>query len=75
MPVPTSRTIQPTNVRNFGNDGGDFIVFHADTDMELDTVRFGKKTVQWLQSPVFWVSGKGTVEGWKQESTWLVKTP
>ena len=47
----------------FGVEKGDFLTLHLDTDIEFDTVYFGRKTVEWLQSPSFWVNGTGTFDG------------
>lgn len=58
----------------FGNDKGDFITMHVDSDLLLDTDKFGKKKVHGLQTPMFWVTGTGTVEPKKVTQTWEVKT-
>ncbi len=37
----------------FGTDNADFLIMHFDTDLEFDTVFFGRKTVESVQGPVF----------------------
>jgi hypothetical protein len=46
----------------FGTDEADFLTMHIDTDFDLDTTHFGRKTVTWLQAPSFWVSGSGSLD-------------
>jgi hypothetical protein len=36
---------------------------HVDTDIDIDTIYFGRKTIEWLQTPSVWVTGTGTFEG------------
>ena len=38
---------------------------HFDTDLEFDTVFFGRKTMEFVQAPAFWVAGSGTMSGFK----------
>jgi len=49
----------------FGTDNADFLVMHFDTDLECDTVFFGRKTVESVQGPVFWVTGSGSLFDFK----------
>ena len=49
----------------FGTDNADFLIMHFDTDLEFDTVFFGRKTVESVQNPVFWVSGSGSFDDFK----------
>jgi transglutaminase-like putative cysteine protease len=60
-------------LRFFGHDPGDFIVFHRDGDFLIDTIYFGKQSVQYLQGTAFWVKGTGTVDGYSIETQWDVK--
>ena len=53
----------PDGLDHFGRDNGDFLTLHIDTDLEIDTIYFGRKTVEWLQAPSIWVTGTGTFEG------------
>ena len=50
-------------LEHFGRDNGDFLTLHVDTPIEIDTIHFGRKTIDGLQSPSFWVTGTGTFEG------------
>jgi Transglutaminase-like superfamily len=55
---------KPTDgLEHFGSDDGDFLTLHVDTDLVLDTIYFERKTIDWLQTPMFWVTGTGTLEG------------
>ena len=47
----------------FGEDQGDFLTLHVDTDIEFNTIFFGRKTMEILQGPSFWVVGSGGFEG------------
>jgi hypothetical protein len=49
----------------FGTDNADFLTMHFDTDLEFDTLFFGRKTVETIQAPVFWVTGSGSLAGFK----------
>jgi transglutaminase-like putative cysteine protease len=61
-------------LRFFGDDPGDFLTFHLDTDLEVDTIHFGRKTVHNLQRPAYWVSGKGSADKPVVTEEWKVKT-
>ncbi len=49
----------------FGTDNADFLVMHFDTDLEFDTVFFGRKTVEFVRAPAFWVTGDGYLGDFK----------
>ncbi len=58
----------------FGVDRGNFIVFHIDPELDVDSIFFGRQAVIWLNGgPAVWVVGGGTpdspsvVEDWKVE--------
>jgi hypothetical protein len=53
----------PDGLDYFGIDDADFLTLHLDTDLVLDTVFFGRKSMTWLQGASFWVNGSGTLEG------------
>jgi hypothetical protein len=57
----------------FGNDPGDFLTMHIDTDLVVETTRFGKKTLSFMQGVHFWVAGKPGDERGTSEESWLVK--
>ena len=49
----------------FGEDKGDFLALHVDPDLEFDTIHFGRKSMEFLQNPSFWVLGSGSFTGLK----------
>jgi hypothetical protein len=53
----------PDGLDHFGIDDADFLTLHLDTDVVLDTLFFGRKTMPWLQGASFWVNGTGTFDG------------
>jgi transglutaminase-like putative cysteine protease len=57
----------------FGNDRGDFLTFHVDPSLELDTRVFGRKVTSGLQVPAHWVAGPGTPEASTITEGWEVK--
>ncbi len=58
----------------FGTDNADFLVMHLDTDLEFDTVFFGRKTMEFVQAPAFWVTGPGSLDGFKLLVTSKIQT-
>lgn len=60
-------------LKYFGADPGDFIVFHLDANLQLDSQWFGVKPMHSLQIPAWWVTGKGAVDGSKSTEDWKVK--
>jgi hypothetical protein len=67
VPVDIASAVQldkaPDGVDYFGIDDANFLTLHVDTDLVLDTLFFGRKTMTWLQGASFWVNGSGTLEG------------
>ncbi len=59
----------PEGLEFFGADNADFLTLHLDTDLDFDTVFFGRKTVEFVQAPAFWVSGSGTLDDFKLNVT------
>lgn len=57
----------------FGQFNGDFMTFHFDTDLLLDTIWFGRKSMRNMQQPAFWVTGPGALSGAQEETTWRVQ--
>lgn len=61
----------PRNLDHFGNDPGNFITFHFDPNLVVDSVLFGPKQVHNLQYPMWWWTGSGSAdpknitEGWQ----------
>jgi transglutaminase-like putative cysteine protease len=64
----------PEGLAFFGNDEGDFLVMHLDTDLICDTIHFGRQTVEWLQAPKYWVTGSGTFDKAVTRESWGVTT-
>lgn len=60
-------------LRCFGNDPGDFLVMHVNPQLRLDSIHFGKKDVEWLQSPAYWVTGRGNIEPTETKEKWEVR--
>ena len=58
----------------FGTENADFLIMHFDTDLEFDTVFFGRKTVETVQGPVFWVTGTGSFDDFKLLVTSRIQT-
>ena len=56
----------------FGRDEGDFITMHVDTDLNFNSIHFGKKDLGWRQGAAFWVKGAGTLDGHTFTETWTV---
>jgi len=77
MPVDLAsgvlRNRSAEGLRFFGDDPGDFLTFHLDTDLDVDTIHFGKKTVHNLQNPRFWVTGRGSADKPVVTEEWKVK--
>ena len=60
-------------LRYFGNDPGDFVTMHVDNRLELDTIHFGRNTIEWLQSPAYWAAGEGSFDGMAVKEKWQVR--
>lgn len=60
-------------LRYFGEDPGDFLVQHTDTDLRFDTVYFGEKGQAFLQRAAYWVRGAGTIAESRERETWKVE--
>lgn len=56
--------------RFFGHDQGNFFVMHIDPDFKVQTALFGEKRFTLLQSPAFWVKGKGSFQGSTSKIFW-----
>ncbi|MBL8794937.1 MAG: transglutaminase domain-containing protein [Planctomycetia bacterium] len=60
-------------LRYFGNDPGDFLTLHLDTDLQVETVHFGPKTLPWLQGVAYWVTGAGNADRCVTSEKWEVR--
>ncbi|MEM9280811.1 MAG: transglutaminase domain-containing protein [Verrucomicrobiota bacterium] len=56
----------------FGNDPGDFVTLHFDHGIGVDTIHFGKQTVDWMQGMSYWVTGSGSLDGSTMEKSWVI---
>jgi transglutaminase-like putative cysteine protease len=56
----------------FGRDAGDFVTFHVDCGLRVDTVHFGIEELVTLQDVAFWAKGAGSFRGLTTESDWRV---
>jgi len=78
VPVDVSSAIlhdkSPQGLIFFGNDPGDFITFHIDGNLEIDTRLFGIKPLGNLQTTRWWLRGDGTLADEKVTEVWDVKT-
>ncbi len=77
IPVDLSQAVQhdrrKESLRYFGVDEGDFITLHVDTDVELQMREIGNQKWRALQSPAYWVTGKGSVDGATMTEDWQVR--
>jgi len=62
----------PAKLEFFGNDRGDFLTFHLDNDLIIDTLHFGVKGMPWLQDAAYWVTGTGSVTNAEIRQSWSV---
>ena len=63
----------PEGLRFFGQDAGDFLTFHVDPDLKVDTLHFGVQPLGNLQTPAYWVTGGGTVDLVTYKEGWTVR--
>lgn len=60
-------------LRFFGQDTGDFLTFHVDTHLQVNSELFGVQTINNLQGPVWWAAGQGSTKPVRIEQSWSVK--
>eukprot|EP01102_Stenamoeba_stenopodia_P003152 TRINITY_DN1308_c0_g1_i1.p1 TRINITY_DN1308_c0_g1~~TRINITY_DN1308_c0_g1_i1.p1 ORF type:complete len:581 (-),score=123.84 TRINITY_DN1308_c0_g1_i1:140-1882(-) len=67
IPVDLSSSVlhdkTPLHLKYFGKDPGDFVVFHVEHDIVLDTVYYGRVVELCLQGITFWTSRDGRGDG------------
>lgn len=56
----------------FGIDEGNFITLHVDTDMVIDSLRFGQQDIGWRQGVLWWVFGGGALDDLVESESWQV---
>lgn len=64
----------PEKLMFFGHDRGNFVVMHIDTGLDFDSGLFGKYRNAFLQIPVFWVRGTGSLKDKTTQEAWEVVT-
>jgi hypothetical protein len=76
VPVDVSSAIlhdqSPQGLKYFGNDAGDFITFHVDGNLEVDTLLFGIKSLGNLQTTRWWIRGAGPLTDEQVIESWQV---
>jgi len=60
------------SLRHFGRDNADFIVMHIEPDVSVEIEQMGKRSMQFFQEPVYFVSGPGTMDRASSKSDWHV---
>jgi transglutaminase-like putative cysteine protease len=71
---PTLGIEDKSPLRFFGNEAGDFLVFHFDGDLPAETVIGRKDNLHFrLQSPGHWYRGEGKLENPTISENWQVK--
>lgn len=61
-------------LRYFGHDAGDFLTFHVDPDLVVDSVHFGPQTMFCMNGGLgVWVSGRGSVGRMTVRQDWQVR--
>jgi hypothetical protein len=56
----------------FGSDPGNFVTLHVEDGFEVDTIHFGKNSLDYMQTPKWWVSGSGKLENVEITESWQV---
>lgn len=79
VPVDLSGAVEgnakdPDSLAFFGNDPGDFITFHFNPNLVIDSGLFGPKPVHNLQYPMWWWTGQGSAEPKRLVEDWQVST-
>jgi transglutaminase-like putative cysteine protease len=76
VPVDVSSAIlhdkSPQGLKYFGNDPGDFVTFHVDGNLTVDTLLFGVKPLGNMQTTRWWIRGSGTLQDEKVTEAWDV---
>lgn len=76
MPVDLSSAVlhdkSAEKLTYFGNDNGNFLTLHLDSDLRLDTGAFGVRPITLLQRPCYWVTGRGSTDKAIISESWVV---
>jgi hypothetical protein len=73
---PTLALIGPAGqaLQHFGNDPGNFLTLHLDSELQLNTVHFGVQYVDWLQDVAYWARGaRNGLDGSSTTQDWQVQ--
>ncbi len=62
----------PQKLEFFGNQAGNFVALHIDTDLTFDTGLWGDHTARFFQVPKFWFRGRGEFEERTFNHDWSV---
>ena len=76
VPVDMSFGVSSTDqdcLRYFGNDPGDLLVMHQDTDIVLAPQGLSSNTYYTMQKSIHYASGAGSFDGNKDSETWMVE--
>jgi transglutaminase-like putative cysteine protease len=76
VPVDSSAAVGDTGGQDFawfGNDPGDHITMTDDGDLVVDTYRFGRQNIGYLQGIVHWWVGSGDDKNFSQKDRWTVR--
>jgi hypothetical protein len=63
----------PGGLTQFGNDAGDFLVFHLDTNLVVETKQGGKANLAALQGVAGFARGEGNHDKPERKEDWRVK--
>lgn len=78
VPVDVSNAVEHAELDEnqvFGCDLGNFLVFHLERDVKVDSVHFGIKTYEQIQMPLFWVTAKGEPKVQSRQDWKVVTVP
>ena len=77
IPLDTSSAIihdrTQTKLQYFGQSDGDFITYHVDPGVELDTDLHGDYRAAYFQIPLMWLTGEGNLDQFSHQESWTVK--
>ncbi len=62
----------PQKLEFFGNQAGNFVTLHIDTDLTFDTGLWGDYTTRFFQVPKYWFRGRGTFDDRIFQHDWTV---
>ncbi|WP_442510126.1 transglutaminase domain-containing protein [Novipirellula sp. SH528] len=63
----------PNKVKFFGSQVGNFVTFHFDQEVFIDTDLWGVKPMGFVQTPKYWFRGKGAFDDTVFTHDWIVE--